>query len=311
MVTAPRSASSSPTRRALAASVAVHSPGPQTATWNGTAFPLLGRGWWQPTRLLAGHPAQLADTPEPSTSPGPQGHRRHPQAPSPHRAAVPRPPRRADRHHPAGLRARARSSRVGSHRVADLRGGPHPAGMGAMGAAVEPALHLHPAPDDLAEAVFAYWRQALDGALERVERVDLSGRVDLERHPVVVAAHLACRHTGSLRHLARGGNRSGERGVPGDQAAGSSSPVTVPPASGSSSPDRRAKSAAARRLDTGSGVARPWHTGPWHTGPWHTGPWHTGPWHTGPGRMGPMRPGPGGSRAGGCGRDCGEGLLSG
>jgi hypothetical protein len=38
-------------------------------------------------------------------------------------------------------------------------------------------------------------RQPVDGTLERVEHMDLAGRADLERHPVVVTAYLTNCHT--------------------------------------------------------------------------------------------------------------------
>src|SRR5205085_3869508 len=78
---------------------------------------------------------------------------------------------------------------------------------GAVGAAEEPAIDLHPVPDDPARAVFTHRRQPRDGALERVERVHPPGGVDLERHPVVVTANLARRHTRSLRPPGAAGNR--------------------------------------------------------------------------------------------------------
>jgi hypothetical protein len=106
------------------------------------------------------------------------------------------------------------SARMGSHGVADLGRCPYTAGAGAVGTAEEPALHLNSMADDPTLAVFAYRRQPLDGTLERVERMYLASGVDLERHPVVVAAYLTCRHTRS-RYPDRGtANRLGDREQP-------------------------------------------------------------------------------------------------
>jgi hypothetical protein len=77
-----------------------------------------------------------------------------------------------------------------------------------MGTAEEPAVDLHAMPDDPAAALLANRCQPVDGALERVEHVDLAGRVDLERHPVIVTAYLTSCHTTSLRHLTDPGNRT-------------------------------------------------------------------------------------------------------
>src|SRR5690606_2338402 len=65
---------------------------------------------------------------------------------------------------------------------------------GAVRAAVEVAVHVHAVPDDAALAVLADRRHPGDRALERVERVHLALRVDLERQVVLVAADLAGRH---------------------------------------------------------------------------------------------------------------------
>ena len=93
-------------------------------------------------------------------------------------------------------------------RVTDLGRGRGAAGPGAMGAAEEPSVDLDAMPDDAARAVLTDRRQPLDGALERVEGVNLPGRVYLERHPVVVSANLACGHSVSLRPLTARSNRN-------------------------------------------------------------------------------------------------------
>jgi hypothetical protein len=63
-----------------------------------------------------------------------------------------------------------------------------------MGAAEERALGLHPVAYDLAAAVFAGWGKFVDGALETVESIGVSGGDDLEGEVVVVAADLALSH---------------------------------------------------------------------------------------------------------------------
>src|SRR5262249_15514193 len=72
-------------------------------------------------------------------------------------------------------------------------------GFGALGvravrATIEGAVGLHAVADDLAAAVLTHGRELLDGALETVERVRLSGGHHLKRHLVVVAAHFAYGH---------------------------------------------------------------------------------------------------------------------
>jgi hypothetical protein len=63
-----------------------------------------------------------------------------------------------------------------------------------MGAAVERVVRLDTVTDHLATAVGADGRQLVDGALEAVEDVALTGRDDLEGEVVLVAADLASRH---------------------------------------------------------------------------------------------------------------------
>src|SRR3954449_8062849 len=60
-----------------------------------------------------------------------------------------------------------------------------------MGAAEEPAIALHPVPDDRAAPVLAARRHPMDRALQAVEHVLRASRVHLEAHLVVVAADLA------------------------------------------------------------------------------------------------------------------------
>src|SRR5690606_6209255 len=70
--------------------------------------------------------------------------------------------------------------------------------LGAVGAAVEPALHLGAVADHLAAAVLADRCHQVHRALEAVEGVGGSRRRHLEALVVVVAADLADRHDVSL-----------------------------------------------------------------------------------------------------------------
>lgn len=66
---------------------------------------------------------------------------------------------------------------------------------GAMGAAVNRAIRLHPVADDLDAAVLARWGEGVDGALEAVEHVRLVARhAQLKRLVVLVAAYFALGH---------------------------------------------------------------------------------------------------------------------
>src|SRR5688572_13825398 len=64
----------------------------------------------------------------------------------------------------------------------------------AVGATEEPAARLYPVPDDLASAVLADRGHGVYRALEAVEHVDRALRPHLERHVVVVTAHLTRGH---------------------------------------------------------------------------------------------------------------------
>src|SRR5215207_3335770 len=64
----------------------------------------------------------------------------------------------------------------------------------AVSTAEERPLRLDPMSDDLARTVLADRRQFVDGALEAVERVGLAGRNYLERHVIIVPAHLTSSH---------------------------------------------------------------------------------------------------------------------
>jgi hypothetical protein len=64
----------------------------------------------------------------------------------------------------------------------------------AMGAAEEAPGRLDAVADHLASAVLAGGRQLVDGALEAVEDMTRTGRVNLERLVVVVATGVALRH---------------------------------------------------------------------------------------------------------------------
>jgi hypothetical protein len=87
------------------------------------------------------------------------------------------------------------SARGRPDRVTDLHTLVEAAGASAVGAAEEPTVDLDAVPDDLDLAMLTDRREPVNGALERVENVDVAGHMDLERHSVVVVAYLANRHT--------------------------------------------------------------------------------------------------------------------
>jgi hypothetical protein len=63
-----------------------------------------------------------------------------------------------------------------------------------MGAAVHHALGFHTVADNTAAAVVTLWRERVDGAFERIERVFMSGKGDNKGLIVVVAADVADSH---------------------------------------------------------------------------------------------------------------------
>jgi hypothetical protein len=63
-----------------------------------------------------------------------------------------------------------------------------------VGATVERALRLDPVADDFAAAMLAQRSELVNGALEAVERMGLSGGDDLEGAIVVVATDLTPSH---------------------------------------------------------------------------------------------------------------------
>lgn len=102
--------------------------------------------------------------------------------------------------HPCG------SAWMGAHGVADLAAQPRLGFPRAVGAAVEPALHLDTMPQNAALTVLAYRREPLSGTLNAVERVGVTARgAHLKGHPVVVAADIAPRHAPSVRARQAGG----------------------------------------------------------------------------------------------------------
>src|SRR6186997_428505 len=64
----------------------------------------------------------------------------------------------------------------------------------AVSTTEERSLRFDPMSHDLAATVLADRRQFVDGALKAVERVGLPGRDHLERHVIVVPAHLTSSH---------------------------------------------------------------------------------------------------------------------
>jgi hypothetical protein len=63
-----------------------------------------------------------------------------------------------------------------------------------MSATIEGVIGLDAMADDLASAVAAYRRQAVDRAFETVEDVSCAACDHLERQVVVVSAHFALSH---------------------------------------------------------------------------------------------------------------------
>jgi len=70
----------------------------------------------------------------------------------------------------------------------------HPFFTGAVGATVERTFSLNAVADDLAAAMAADGRQFLDGALEAVKDVPVTGGNDFKGHVIIVTAHFTTSH---------------------------------------------------------------------------------------------------------------------